>query len=102
MLEQYRAVLGGTKTRAQKPVPAIPTQYEARGCGGLGWLEAPSRIHAARRGFRYHPCGRHSDVTGNFSAPVASPHFKYNDVMTHPTAFALATMAEEPRHALGS
>ena len=68
--------------RPHDNVRATPTQSERRRRGGLWWLETLRRIHAVRRGFGYPLCGRQSDVTGTFSAPVTSPHFKYDDVMT--------------------
>ena len=62
----------------------IPTQSGKRGRGGLRRLEMLRRTPCLHRGSSYPPRERQSDVTGTFSAPVTSLHFKSSDVMTSP------------------
>ena len=62
MPKQYQAVLGSTKTRVQKPVPAIPTQYEENRVSSIS-----SRLLHAKR-TRRHPAVRRNTQLRHYCA----------------------------------
>ena len=66
------------------PKSVTPTQSGESGYGGISWFGMRSRARSVHCGSGYPPCGRQSDVTDTFSAPVTSPHSQSGDVMTSP------------------